>query len=338
METQCDALAKHTSIIRRRTRHLRPPCTLSCQPTRALPKPFSSFLPLPLTPYYPNPPRLQPWLLNQLNGNRKLPAGASEWQRGCPSLVPSLRSSPFWEGESLDRLPWVRALEEAAPVIRAELLALRGAGAFQPYRAPMTAAVAQQAADGIGSVSHDSGDWSVMYLFLHNLDFSANRDKCPETCKAIASIGSGHYHHAFFSALAPGTHITKHHGPTNKKLRCHLPLVVPPRQAARLRVGDEIRALEEGKCVVFDDSFEHEAWNDDPERTRLVLILDVWHPDLTPKEVKFLAYLQNAALKAEKELVTSRDSEAVENAVYDNFFSVITAARALHASDEKVFR
>lgn len=227
------------------------------------------------------------------------------------------------------------ALEASFHVIREELLALRGLSAFQPYRAP-SAPSAQAAPDGVGSVSHDSGDWSVSYLYLHNLDFTENRDRCPETCKAIEAIG-GQYHHAFFSALAPSTHITKHHGPTNKKLRCHLPLVVPPGDGSRLRVGDETRSLSEGKCVIFDDSFEHEAWNDDPERTRCVLILDVWHPDLTPKEVKFLAFLQNAALKAEKDSVTSRDAEQVEKALYDNFYTVIAAASKITASDDKIF-
>jgi len=67
-----------------------------------------------------------------------------------------------------------------------------------------------------------------------------------------------------FSALAPGTHIRKHNGPTNKKLRVHLPLVVP--DGCRLRVGDTTVAVEAGVPLCFDDSFEHEAWNDNPDR------------------------------------------------------------------------
>jgi hypothetical protein len=66
--------------------------------------------------------------------------------------------------------------------------------------------------------------------------------------------------HAFFSALSPGTHITRHHGPTNKKLRLHLPLSGV--EGSRLRVGAETRAIVAQQPFVFDDSFEHEAWHD----------------------------------------------------------------------------
>lgn len=118
--------------------------------------------------------------------------------------------------------------------------------------------------------------------------------------------------------------------------RCHLPLVVPE-GCCRLRVGKEVRVVEAGKPIVFDDSFEHEAWNDDPEATRIVLIFDVWHPDLRPKEVKFLEFLQNSALKAEKNMVSERDREASERRLYDNFYSVIEAAKSIHVDDSAVF-
>lgn len=92
------------------------------------------------------------------------------------------------------------------------------------------------------------------------------------------------YLHCFFSALTPGTHITAHNGPTGKKLRVHLPLVGV--ENARLRVADEIKQLEQDKCLIFDDSFNHEAWHDGPG-TRINLILDFWHPELTDAELKF---------------------------------------------------
>ena len=153
--------------------------------------------------------RVRPWLLNQLNGSVKLPQGMSDWQKGCPSLIPGLRSHCFWATEDL---PWIGELEAQFPAIKAELLALRGQNAFKPYRAPVSKST-PAAADGVGSVSHDSGDWNVYYLYLHNMDFNENRARCPETCRALEAIsGSGHYSHAMFSALAPGTHITKHNG------------------------------------------------------------------------------------------------------------------------------
>jgi aspartate beta-hydroxylase len=178
-----------------------------------------------------------------------------------------------------------------------------------------------QAKDGLGSAGHDAGDWNVLYLFLHNVDFRKNRELCPKTAAIIETI-DGHYDHAFFSALAPGTHVKKHHGPTNKKLRCHLPLVVPESRC-RLRAGDEIVNAQEGKCFVFDDSFEHEAWNDDDARSRIVLIIDVWHPDLSAQERKFLGFLRNAQLRMDKTLC--QDSG-------DNFYSIIQTAGEANAS------
>jgi len=114
------------------------------------------------------------------------------------------------------------------------------------------------------------------------------------------------------SFLAPGTHLRPHCGPTNHRLRLHLPLVVPNSQdnfdhdhlgshgypevprptrqslleqkGTRLRVGNVTREWREGEVAVFDDSFEHEAWNDHRHRVRSVLLVDVWHPELTEEE------------------------------------------------------
>lgn len=100
------------------------------------------------------------------------------------------------------------------------------------------------------------------------MDFESNLELFPITAQIINSF-SRHYHHAFFSAISKKTHITQHYGPTNKKLRCHLPLTVPKKTSneqdvspCRLVVGGTSVDLEEGKCIVFDDSFLHEAFND----------------------------------------------------------------------------
>ena len=81
----------------------------------------------------------------------------------------------------------------------------------------------------------------------------------------------------FFSRLAPGTHLSAHCGPSNFRLRCHLGLVVPP--GVRIRVADETREWREGECLIFDDSYEHEVWHDGGA-DRVVLICDLWHPDV----------------------------------------------------------
>ena len=141
--------------------------------------------------------------------------------------------------------------------IRDELLALRSQKGFQPLKIPNWASKKNSIAspDGSGSVSHDAGDWNVFYLFLHEVQFPENLARCPVTTKLLKDLGPRGYSHAFFSALTPGTHILKHHGPTNKKLRVHLPLVGA--KGSELRVADTILRGEEGKCMVFDDSFEH---------------------------------------------------------------------------------
>ena len=84
-----------------------------------------------------------------------------------------------------------------------------------------------------------------------------------------------------FSVLTPDTHILPHHGSTNTRLVTHLPLVVPPDCA--IRVGDDVHEWKEGECITFDDTFLHEAWNRS-DRTRAVLILDVWNPYLSDVE------------------------------------------------------
>jgi len=214
--------------------------------------------------------------------------------------------------------------------MREELLALRSSGGFQPYRSP-GAANSTHAADAFGRKGTDAGAWNVFYLELHNVDFAQNRAKCPKTCALLDAVPRK-YGHAFFSAVAPETHITKHNGPTNKKLRCHLPLVVPASAGAcRLRVADDTRAVCEGSTLVFDDSFEHEAWNDDPMHARIVLVVDVWHPDLSLRETKFLGFLQTAAMKRDKRECAVRGMDD------DNFYAVIDKARHVVADDTEVW-
>ncbi|KAF4143593.1 Aspartyl/Asparaginyl beta-hydroxylase [Phytophthora infestans] len=258
------------------------------------------------------------WIVLQLNQLR-IPDDCSAWQVGCPELIPLLRAIPVWD---CSEFPWVQTLERNFTVIKEELLSLKNSAtsAFQPYRAPSWASDID-AKDGLGSAGHDAGDWNVLYLFLHNVDFQANRQLCPKTAAIIESI-DGHYDHAFFSALAPRTHVKKHHGPTNKKLRCHLPLVVPEGKC-RLRAGDEVVDVQEGKCFIFDDSFEHEAWNDNGSRSRIVLIIDVWHPDLSAQERKFLGFLRNAQLRMDKNMCQNSG---------DNFYSIIKEAGEANAS------
>lgn len=84
---------------------------------------------------------------------------------------------------------------------------------------------------------------------------------------------------AGFSLMLPRTHITPHHGYTQQVLRTHLGLVVPPVTHDRLalRVGQAVRTWHEGSWLLFDDTLEHEAWNQS-DQLRIVLLMDLWRP------------------------------------------------------------
>ena len=113
------------------------------------------------------------------------------------------------------------------------------------------------------------GGWTAFGLFLHGRRHEANCALCPETARLAQSIPGMTM--AGFSSLAPGVRLRPHTGYSNRVLRCHLGLIVP--DSCGLRVGEETRQWEEGKCLVFDDTYEHSAWNDS-EKTRIVLLVD----------------------------------------------------------------
>ena len=96
---------------------------------------------------------------------------------------------------------------------------------------------------------------------------------------------------AVFSALEPHTHIPPHTGSANVRLLCHLPLVLPG--PARFRVGNTTRDWEIGQAWVFDDTIEHEAWND-ADALRVILIFDVWNPFLAEGEKALITAMMQA--------------------------------------------
>lgn len=116
--------------------------------------------------------------------------------------------------------------------------------------------------------------WDIVGLYFLGVKIDLNCDLCPQTAAAVRAIPG--LITAGFSRLAPGAHIIPHSGKPVGVLRCHMGMDVPER--CGLRVGDEIRRWENGKCLVFDDTSEHEAWNLDT-RFRTVLLLDFKAPD-----------------------------------------------------------
>jgi ornithine lipid ester-linked acyl 2-hydroxylase len=116
---------------------------------------------------------------------------------------------------------------------------------------------------------YDSG-WDVFGLYAFGQKIEKNCQICPQTTQLIEMIPG--MTTAGFSALQAGTHIKPHTGYTDAVLRCHLGLIIPDDRCG-IRVGSDRRHWQQGKCVVFDDTLEHEAWNES-NRPRIILLID----------------------------------------------------------------
>lgn len=118
--------------------------------------------------------------------------------------------------------------------------------------------------------------WKIFPFYAFGDSFLPNLERCPETARLLRQVPN--LRNAMFSILAPHYHIPPHRGPTNGIIRIHLGLIVPGGpDVCRIRVGDQIFGWQEGKCVVFDDYFEHEVWNE-TDQPRVVLFFDVDRP------------------------------------------------------------
>lgn len=197
---------------------------------------------------------------------------------------------------SRDSFPWVAELESAAPIMRAEIeQVLADEQGLEPY----VQEEAKRASRG-HSLLNDAR-WSAFHLFKNGERVEENAARCPLTMRLLELLPIPKIERrspmAMISILKPGTHIPPHHGMINTRLLCHIPLVVP--KGCRLRVGAETREVVEGQAMIFDDSFEHEAWNDG-DSVRAVLLFEIWRPELSEEE--------KVALTAMFEAVTGYDS------------------------------
>jgi hypothetical protein len=129
-----------------------------------------------------------------------------------------------------------------------------------------------------------TGSWQVAMFY----EQGRRNDVICERCPSIAEILERHESVRrsagliYLSRMAAHTHVVAHQASSNLRLRCHLGVAIPEGDCA-IRVGSEIRHWTEGKCLVFDDTFEHEVWNR-TNSERLVLLVDLWHPGLSDRE------------------------------------------------------
>lgn len=183
--------------------------------------------------------------------------------------LPFLRATPWWcEAECLhqakERLEanWTTILEEFR--------------CLQEFCRPYPTEFGRVEGEG----------WESLWLY-HGHFYEGMAQRCPRTLAIVQ--GTNHCGDSlggvFFSILKAGTVIKPHFGPTNARLRLHLALDIP--ENCWLEVDGVRRLWREGQCLCFDDSFRHQACNES-QHDRVVLIVDVWHPDLRPEEIEAL--------------------------------------------------
>ena len=188
-----------------------------------------------------------------------------------------------------DQFPWLDAVEAATGAMIEELEAvLQEDATFAPYMRPV--ANLPKSSDPL----IDSMDWSTCFLVNGGKE-TAFAARCPRTMQALAEAPLPRVEASspdvLFSQLKAGAHILPHTGAVNTRLICHLPLIVPP--DCLFRVGNDVRQWEKGKAWVFDDTIEHEARNNS-DRTRVVLIFDIWRPELDEEERSLVTTLFEA--------------------------------------------
>lgn len=202
-----------------------------------------------------------------------------ELQQPTSYYFPGLPQRRYYEREEL---AWSSEIEAAAPAIREELLTYlaSGDGGFSPY---MVSDPTRPRSDYHGLI--DNPEWSTLYLWEKGGVVPGQTERFPRTMGAVQKLDlcriTVRAPSILFSRLAAGARIPPHHGVMNARLICHLPLIVPP--GCGFRVGGETREWREGELLVFDDTVEHEAWNDSAS-DRIILIFDVWRPEIDAEE------------------------------------------------------
>lgn len=194
-------------------------------------------------------------------------------------FVRGLKAEPWWNPESFKTE--VNILERNAEAIEEEYELIQNA-----LHKGDTAGWARN--------NTSSGQWNVFYFYNQGVKNERNCRRCPKTSYVLDGLQglmrNTLFFNASFSVLRADTLIDEHYGPTNTRIRCHLGLKVP--ENCHLTVCGISKQWRKGKCLLFDDSFLHSAQNYNPRGgSRVVLLLDFWHPDLTDTERKAIEYV-----------------------------------------------
>ncbi|XP_034999145.2 aspartyl/asparaginyl beta-hydroxylase isoform X1 [Hippoglossus stenolepis] len=200
---------------------------------------------------------------------------ASVWQRSLYN-VKGLKAQPWWTPKETGYTDLVKTLERNWRTIRDEALAVmdQNTGLFVPEEENL----------------REKGEWGQYTLWQQGKKDGNSCQGVQKTCSLLERYTEAtgcKRGQIKFSVMQPGTHVWPHTGPTNCRLRMHLGLVVP-KHGCRIRCTNQTREWEEGKVLIFDDSFEHEVWQD-AVSYRLIFIVDVWHPELTQHQRQTLS-------------------------------------------------
>jgi len=187
--------------------------------------------------------------------------------------------------------PWTEVLRDNWQAIRDEAVAV---------------ALRRNAAPSLATISPDHRAiaevdmWRSFFLWGYGYPIEDNLARCPTTARLVEQVPG--LNSAFFSILAPGTHIPNHRGVTKALITCHLGLIVPRNGDVRMRVDERIVRWAEGETLVFDDTYDHEVWND-TDSTRVVLLIQFerplrqpgkWIADTFMRLVRRSAFVQEA--------------------------------------------
>lgn len=198
---------------------------------------------------------------------------------------PELPQTQFYDSAEF---PWTQDIIAQTDVIRSELSALlAGEDGFEPYVPAATQTPHLQSNALMGNA-----DWGAFHMKKDGVIVEKNASRCPETIKALEMAPQaqvrGKSPIALFSRLKPEAHIPPHTGLMNTRIICHLPLIAP--EGCVLRVGNQERTWRIGEMLIFDDSIEHEAYNQS-RSDRIILLFDIWRPELSEDERAFISIL-----------------------------------------------
>ena len=194
-------------------------------------------------------------------------------------FFPEIPTIEFFDRSSF---PWLDVIEAGTDDIRAELTSVlvSDRAGLEPYIAYPDGVPLDQ-----WKQLNKSRRWSAYFLWNQSVPQLAHLARCPRTAQLVQTAPqcdvAARGPTVFFSVLDAATRIPAHTGVTNTRLTVHLPLIVPPE--CGFRVGSETREWIPGKAWVFDDTIDHEAWNES-DTPRAILIFDIWNPLLTAAE------------------------------------------------------